>query len=62
MLNLRRHVGETVEIEAPNGEYITVWVSKISGKIANLTITAPPAFKIWRGELIEAKRNNVRPD
>lgn len=50
MLNLRREVSETILIDTPTGELITIKVLK--GK-TRLGITAPQTYRILRCECLD---------
>lgn len=52
MLVLSRRVHESIQLQLPNGEIITVYLNDISGKQAKIGIAAPDDVVIVREELL----------
>jgi carbon storage regulator CsrA len=57
MLVLTRRDGETIQILTENDEVITLTVTQISSGQVKLGISAPPACRILRQELIEEEEH-----
>jgi carbon storage regulator len=53
MLVITRRPGESVLIELPTGEQITVAIARIRGEQVRVTIDAPKHLPVVREELLE---------
>lgn len=53
MLVLKRKVGETIAIEVPNGDTITIMLTDTNSYAAKIGIEAPKPYKILRTELVK---------
>jgi carbon storage regulator CsrA len=54
MLILTRKENESIQIELPNGHFITLFISKLKRKHVRIAIEAAPEIKIIRAELLES--------
>jgi carbon storage regulator CsrA len=52
MLILSRKENESIQIELPNGQFITVFISKLKRAHVRIGIEAEPEIKIIRTELL----------
>jgi carbon storage regulator CsrA len=52
MLILTRKENESIQIELPNGPFITLFISKLKRKHVRIAIEAAPEIKIIRTELL----------
>ena len=55
MLLLSRNEGERLQIQTPDGQYLTVSVLRVKGHQVSIGISAPDNYIILREELLPAE-------